>query len=73
MKSYIDRGIAFFSLISTSSLVFAADAAGASFDSSAAVAALGGIATAVAAIGAAKLAPAAISVGWKWLKGAIFG
>lgn len=27
----------------------------------------------VAAIGAAKLAPAAVSVGWKWLKGAIFG
>lgn len=25
------------------------------------------------AIGAAKLAPAAISVGFKWLKGAIFG
>ncbi|WP_375732239.1 major capsid protein [Xylella fastidiosa subsp. multiplex] len=46
---------------------------GGSFDSSAAVTALGGIATAVAAIGAAKLAPAAISVGWKWLKGAIFG
>ncbi|KXB19707.1 major capsid protein [Xylella fastidiosa] len=72
MKSYIDRGIAFFSLLSTSSLVFAADGAG-TFDASAAVTALGGIAGAVALIGAAKLAPAAISVGWKWLKGAIFG
>ncbi|RLK55908.1 hypothetical protein BCL79_0280 [Stenotrophomonas rhizophila] len=27
----------------------------------------------VGAIGAAKLAPAAISVGFKWLKAAIFG
>lgn len=38
-----------------------------------AVTALGTIAVAVGAIGAAKLLPAAISVGWKWAKGAIFG
>lgn len=34
---------------------------------------LAGIGTAVGLIGAAKLTPAAISVGWKWAKGAIFG
>ncbi|WP_411831964.1 major capsid protein [Pseudoxanthomonas mexicana] len=38
-----------------------------------AVATLAGIGTAIGLIGAAKLAPAAISVGWKWAKGAIFG
>lgn len=31
------------------------------------------IGVAVGSIGAAKLVPAAISVGWKWAKGAIFG
>lgn len=34
---------------------------------------LGGLAATIGLIGAAKLAPAAISVGFKWLKGAIFG
>lgn len=42
-------------------------------DVSAAVTSLGLITAGVAAIGAAKLAPAAVAVGWKWLKGAIFG
>lgn len=42
-------------------------------DVSEAVTTLGGIGVAVGLIGAAKLAPAAISVGWKWAKGAIFG
>ncbi|HHA2593388.1 TPA: major capsid protein [Stenotrophomonas maltophilia] len=34
---------------------------------------LGGLSATIALIGAAKLAPAAISVGFKWIKGAIFG
>lgn len=34
---------------------------------------LAGLATVIGLIGAAKLAPAAISVGFKWIKGAIFG
>ncbi|WP_267899539.1 major capsid protein [Pseudoxanthomonas winnipegensis] len=38
-----------------------------------AVTTLAAIGTAVGLIGAAKLAPAAISVGWKWAKAAIFG
>lgn len=38
-----------------------------------AVTTLGLIGVAVGSIGAAKLVPAAISVGWKWAKGAIFG
>lgn len=42
-------------------------------DVSEAVTNLGLIAVGLAAIGAAKLAPAAIAVGWKWMKGAIFG
>lgn len=42
-------------------------------DTSEVVTQLGLIGAGVAAIGAAKLLPAAISVGWKWLKGAIFG
>lgn len=42
-------------------------------DTEAAVTAIGLITAGVAAIGAAKLLPAATSVGWKWLKGAIFG
>lgn len=37
-----------------------------------AVTAIGLISAAVALIGAAKLGPAAVSVGWKWLKGAVF-
>lgn len=42
-------------------------------DASDAVTALGAITAAVGLIGAAKLLPAAAAVGWKWLKGAIFG
>jgi len=42
-------------------------------DATAAITILGTLAASIAAIGAAKLAPAAISVGFKWLKGAIFG
>ncbi|MCO7462386.1 hypothetical protein NJF45_10760 [Stenotrophomonas maltophilia] len=34
---------------------------------------LAGLAAGVAAIGTAKLAPAAIAVGYKWFKAAIFG
>ncbi len=43
------------------------------FDVSSAVTVLGGIAGGIALIGAAKLAPAAVAVGWKWFKAAIFG
>lgn len=43
------------------------------FDVTAAVGILGGITAGVALIGAAKLAPAAVAVGWKWFKAAIFG
>lgn len=42
-------------------------------DVSEAVTAIAAIGTAVGLIGAAKLLPAALSVGWKWAKGAIFG
>lgn len=42
-------------------------------DVSEAVAAIALITVGVGAIGAAKLLPAATAVGWKWLKGAIFG
>lgn len=38
-----------------------------------AVAVIAGITVGTNLIGAAKLLPAATSVGWKWLKGAIFG
>ncbi|WP_283131796.1 hypothetical protein [Enterovibrio norvegicus] len=41
-------------------------------DVSGAVALIGGITAAVTAVGAAKLAPAATSVAFKWVKGAIF-
>ncbi|PSU45376.1 hypothetical protein C9J12_22685 [Photobacterium frigidiphilum] len=41
-------------------------------DVSGAVSIIGGLTAAVAAIGAAKLAPAATSVAFKWVKGAIF-
>jgi ABC-type methionine transport system permease subunit len=42
-------------------------------DATAALTVLAGLSAVLGAIGAAKLAPAAISVGFKWLKGAIFG
>jgi len=42
-------------------------------DTTAAVTALGDIGTAVAAVGGALVLAAAIAVGWKWVKGAIFG
>lgn len=42
-------------------------------DVSEAVSNLGLISAGLALIGAAKLGPAAIAVGWKWMKGAIFG
>lgn len=38
-----------------------------------AVTAIAAITVGISAIGAAKLLPAATAVGWKWLKGAIFG
>lgn len=38
-----------------------------------AVAVLVGLTAGINLIGAAKLLPAATSVAWKWLKGAIFG
>lgn len=44
-----------------------------SFDVADAVAALAAITAGIALIGAAKLLPAAAAVGWKWMKGAIFG
>jgi len=34
---------------------------------------IGLITAGIAAIGAAKLAPAAVAVGWKWLKATVFG
>ncbi|MDF2480063.1 MAG: hypothetical protein K0R79_420 [Stenotrophomonas indicatrix] len=42
-------------------------------DYSSALTVLAGLAAGVAAIGTAKLAPAAIAVGYKWFKAAIFG
>lgn len=42
-------------------------------DASTALTILAGLAAVLGTIGAAKLAPAAISVGFKWIKGAIFG
>lgn len=42
-------------------------------DATEALTILAGLVTVIGAIGAAKLAPAAVSVGFKWLKGAIFG
>jgi len=42
-------------------------------DVSEAVAVLAGAGVALGLLGAAKLAPLAISVGWKWAKGALFG
>ncbi|WP_164745111.1 hypothetical protein [Stenotrophomonas indicatrix] len=42
-------------------------------DATAALTVLAGLGASLGLIGAAKLAPAAISVGFKWLKGAIFG
>ena len=42
-------------------------------DTTAAVTALGDIGTAVASVGGALVLAAAIAVGWKWVKGAIFG
>lgn len=42
-------------------------------DVSTAVTGLAAMGAALALIGAAKLGPAAISVGFKWAKGAIFG
>ena len=53
------------------SVVFAAPATTA-IDTAQAVAQIGEINTAVAAVGAALVAAAAIAVGFKWLKGAIF-
>jgi hypothetical protein len=42
-------------------------------DTTAVVTAIDGIGPAVSAVGAALVGVAAIAVGWKWLKGAIFG
>lgn len=42
-------------------------------DATEALTILAGLVGVIGTIGAAKLAPAAISVGFKWLKGAIFG
>lgn len=42
-------------------------------DASAALNVLLALSAVLGTIGAAKLAPAAISVGFKWIKGAIFG
>ncbi|MCC4798669.1 hypothetical protein BCT30_20825 [Enterovibrio norvegicus] len=57
-------------------VIFAATAAAPAFaegiDVSGAVTLIGGITAAVTAVGAAKLAPAATSVAFKWVKGAIF-
>ena len=42
-------------------------------DATAALTVLAGLGAVLASIGAAKLAPAAIAVGFKWLKAAVFG
>lgn len=42
-------------------------------DATEAIAVLVALTATISLIGAAKLLPAATSVGWKWLKGAIFG
>lgn len=43
------------------------------FDVADAVTAIAAITAGIALIGGAKLLPAAASVGWKWMKGALFG
>lgn len=43
------------------------------FDVSGAVGAIAGLTVGITAIGAAKMMPAAVAVGWKWLKATIFG
>lgn len=43
------------------------------FDTTSAVTAIAAISVGIAAIGAAKLGPAAVAVGWKWLKATVFG
>lgn len=60
-------------LASAVSSVAATSYAQAAIDTTATVTALGDIPTAVAAVGAAMCAAAAVAVGWKWLKAAIFG
>lgn len=50
-----------------------ASGGGATFDVGPAVAAIAGLGVGIAAIGGAKMLPAAIAVGWKWLKATIFG
>lgn len=44
----------------------------AAFDVTGAVTDIGLITAGIALIGAAKLAPAAVAVGWKWLKATVF-
>lgn len=43
------------------------------FDVATVVTSIAAISVGIAAIGAAKLGPAAIAVGWKWLKATVFG
>lgn len=54
------------------SLSAAAQGSTTSLDTAGAVAQIGEINTAVAAVGGALVAAAAVAVGFKWLKGAIF-
>lgn len=42
-------------------------------DTTSVVTAIDGIGTAIGAVGAALVGVAAIAVGWKWLKGSVFG
>jgi hypothetical protein len=63
-------------LISVNGLLLSGSVLAASttpLDTTDAVAQIGEINTAVAAVGGALVAAAAIAVGFKWLKGAIFG
>lgn len=53
-------------------LLMLAPFASAAFDVAAAVTDIGLITAGIALIGAAKLAPAAVAVGWKWLKATVF-
>ncbi|AJR08650.1 hypothetical protein C9J03_12055 [Photobacterium gaetbulicola] len=59
-------------LIATAVLASASPAFAETVDVSGAVTVIAGITAAVSAIGVAKLAPAATSVAFKWVKGAIF-
>ncbi|HHW4679768.1 MAG TPA: major capsid protein [Xylella sp.] len=71
MRSCFTRGAVFFSLLTGSALVMAADSSP-SFDVGAVTSAFSSLVTMIGLVGAAKISPAVISVGWKWIKGSVF-